>query len=116
MLNNGLSRLKKAAEFNSVYEKGNKFITKNLIFIYIKNQLGYTRLGVVISKKSCSRAVDRNNIKRINKECFSLMQEQVGSKESYDVVVIAKRNILGTDKQIRFSVLIKQWENFVKCS
>ena len=116
MPNGRLSSLKTAAEFSCVYDKGKKFATKNLLFIYIENQLGYTRLGVVVSKKSCSRAVDRNNIKRINKECFSLMLEQMSSKTSYDVVVIAKRNILDTDRQSRFSILIKQWGDFVKCS
>lgn len=115
MPNGRLGSLRKAAEFNFVYEKGKKFTTKNLIFIYIKNQLGLVRLGVVVSKKSCSRAVDRNNIKRINKECFSLMQEQISSKASYDIVVIAKKNILDTDKRSRFSMLKNQWGEFVKC-
>ena len=41
------------------------------------NGLGLARLGLVVAKKLCPRAVDRNRIRRLAREQFRLMQNEL---------------------------------------
>lgn len=56
------------------------------------NQKGIARLGVIISKRALSRAVDRNRIRRWVRECFRLSQEEL---VGLDVIVLAKSSLKG---------------------
>ena len=51
----------------------------------------YPRLGLVISKKNCRRAVNRNRIKRLIREQFRLKQNFLSNM---DVVVLLKSSVL----------------------
>lgn len=108
--------LKKPKEFNYVYDNGKNIKTRNLVFLYTKNEIGSPRLGVVVSKKTCSRAVDRNTVKRLNRECFHTMFLKENKQKNYDLVVIAKRNILEVTKEKRFSIFCQQWSEFLRCA
>ena len=108
--------LKKPQEFSDVYAKGKNIKTRNLVFLYTKNEIGTPRFGVVVSKKTCSRAVDRNTFKRLNRECFYTMFPMEKKPISYDVVVVAKKNVLGVTKEKRFSAFRQQWSEFLRCA
>jgi len=85
------NRLKKNAEFQSVYKKGDFFGTKLINFKYKKNGLPYTRVGFVVSTKISKSAVKRNGLKRMICEIFRLNLDKI--KAEYDIVVITKPGI-----------------------
>jgi ribonuclease P protein component len=107
--------LKKPAEFKAVYNNCLRKTSNNLLFLYVKNNIGYSRLGIVVSKKTCKRAVDRNAVKRIVKECFASLILKKIIRNNCDIVVIAKRNILELDKKSRYHVIYKQMEDVLAC-
>ena len=65
-------RLRKDSDFKNIYRKGKSLATKTLVFYFIKNDLGYTRVGYSISKK-VGKAVTRNRIRRLIKENLNLL-------------------------------------------
>jgi len=77
----------KTAEFKLVYD--NKVWSSNREFSFncMPNDLGYPRIGLVVSKKVSKRAVDRNEIKRKIREWFRHNKAFIGS---VDLVVNAK--------------------------
>ena len=50
------------------------------------------RLGVIASKRTFRRAVDRNRAKRLLREAYRLNRRRFSNK--YDLVVVARRRIL----------------------
>jgi len=52
------------------------------------NALATARLGIIVSRKTARRAVDRNRIKRLVREAFRRDPERFGSS---DLVVLARR-------------------------
>ena len=67
-------RLKKRIAFNATYRTGVSF-HKNGITVFCgkkKNTDIVTKIGFVVSKKTHKRAVKRNRIKRLMRECVRL--------------------------------------------
>lgn len=62
-------RLKKKKDFLFLYQKGHRIKGKYFNVIYHENKLGYSRLGIVVSRK-IGKAVLRNKIKRWVRELF----------------------------------------------
>ncbi len=82
-------RLRKPREFHYVYKNGRKWIGNYLLLIFIENNLPYSRIGIVVSKK-VGKAVLRNKIKRRLREIIRLNIDKIPS--GYDIAVISKRN------------------------
>ena len=55
-----------------------------------KNDFGYARLGLVVSKKTIQKATGRNFAKRLVREVFRCY---FSSEKSLDIVVRAKRRL-----------------------
>ena len=53
------------------------------------NNLGYSRLGVLVPKKNVPQAVQRNHWRRIAREQFRLSREQLGS---LDIVLVVRNS------------------------
>lgn len=82
----GACRLSTSKEFDNVFKKGKKFEGKHFR-VYCKNNfLGFSRLGIVVSKKRSGNAVKRNRIKRLIREVFRRNRALFNSQ---DAVVIA---------------------------
>ena len=79
-------RLRKDSDFKNVYTKGKSFSTKILVFYFLKNNLGYSRIGFSISKK-VGNAVTRNKIRRLIKENLKDMPDL---KDGYDIIFIGR--------------------------
>jgi ribonuclease P protein component len=58
------NRLRKKQEFENVYKKGKSFSFENINVRFVKNNLGHSRIGLVVSGKFSKKAVERNKIKR----------------------------------------------------
>jgi ribonuclease P protein component len=103
-----LHRLKSAMEFKQVWRSAKRFSTQYITIYSCPNNLGFSRLGLSISKKHIRNATDRNRIKRVARETFRLNQTRLGNK---DMVVVAYKgaNLLSKpEQQQRFQDLWKR--------
>ena len=65
------------------------------------------RLGLIISKKSIKRAVDRNRVKRITRESFRLCQSRL---RGLDVVIMSRAGLGELPGAALCAVLDKHWD------
>lgn len=101
-------KLKKKKDFDSVFQNKSSCFrrTSNYNFIYKQNSFGFLRIGIV-AKKNIGCAVVRNHEKRLVREFFRRMENELKSL-SYDFVCIIKKSSSSDDKKAL------DFENFVK--
>lgn len=82
-------RLKKNNDFQAVFKNGKSMANRQFV-IYHLHKSGQThfRLGLSVSKR-IGNAVTRNHIKRLVREVFTSLQDQL--KQDADYVVIARK-------------------------
>jgi ribonuclease P protein component len=91
----GRPKLRKPAEFRSVYEGGKRFDGRLMTAFIRRNEAGHHRLGITASKRVSRLAVDRNRMKRLLREMFRLSEASLlGVEPHYDWVINAKRSLL----------------------
>jgi ribonuclease P protein component len=83
-------RIKKNDDFTIVFKQGKKYSSEKVAFFVLKNNLGFSRLGVAFVK-DIKFAVRRNYLKRIAREIFRNNKNLF--KQSYDVVVLFKHEL-----------------------
>ncbi len=107
------NRLCTASDYQYVFKRPKKVSSSGILFLYCKNNRGYSRLGLAIAKKQFPLAVDRNRIKRLVRESFRELKSQL---TSVDIVVMARKNLLNMDNaQIR-TQLDKLWDQVIRKS
>lgn len=72
------NRLLTPADFRHVFQRARKRSAGGLALYARKNDLGYPRLGIAISRKCSPRAVVRNRIKRVIREAFRMRKQELG--------------------------------------
>ena len=82
-----LNRIKKNVEFNKVIEEGQLIKSDSLALYFLENELGYTRIGISIPKKS-GHAVVRNKMKR---QIRAIIAKDLDLTKSIDLVLIARK-------------------------
>jgi len=85
-------RIKNTEEFDAVL-KGTPFKSKFFLLFKNNNNLGFSRLGIVISKKIIHKAVSRNYLKRMIRETFRLSNL---SNRSVDIIIVVRSQPLTT--------------------
>jgi ribonuclease P protein component len=91
----GRPKLRKSAEYRSVYEGGRRFDGRLMTAFVRRNEAGHHRLGITASKRVARLAVDRNRMKRLLREMFRLSEATLrGVEPHYDWVFNAKRSLL----------------------
>ena len=80
-------RVKSPADFRRVFERRRSATNGRMIVFGCENELGYTRLGLSVSRK-VGGAVVRNRWKRMLRETFRLIREQLPG--GLDLVIVAK--------------------------
>ncbi|AGX89345.1 ribonuclease P protein component [Mycoplasma parvum] len=118
-------RLRKITEFKEVLRKGKSIKTSNLIFIYLPKQINKEnsknniKIGIIIPKKKCKKAVDRNYLKRVIwaihsniqlnnlPSCFSIF---LYTSYFYSRYQYKKIDFLAIEKDIKkiYSILLKK--------
>lgn len=99
-------RLKRASEYQAVFKTGKKLTSPYFSIINKDNQLSDSRLGIIVSKKSVRKAVDRNRIKRIIRESFRLNYQFL---PKLDIVIVSYSAIMTINKHQLHTQLDKQW-------
>lgn len=74
-------------DFRRVYTKGKSFVGPLAVTYVRKNRLGITQVGITTSKK-IGNAVLRNRSRRVIREAFRQLSQQV--KPGYDLVFVAR--------------------------
>ena len=82
------NRIKKYSEFQKVIEAANVKKTSFFVSYSLKNELGYSRFGISVPKKT-GNAVVRNRIKRQVRAAIGLSTD---FSESIDIVLIVRKS------------------------
>ena len=82
--------LKKNYEFKNVLSKGKYFSGKNIEAFIKNNNKKFNYLGLAISVKT-AKAVKRNKIKRLIRENYKLLENDIESGKS--IVFLWKKNV-----------------------
>lgn len=80
-------RLRLAGDFAALRTSSGRFGGRCFHVRYRPNGLGHARLGLAISKRVSKRAVERNRLKRLLRESFRRIRDQL---PPVDVVVMAR--------------------------
>ncbi|NLK61901.1 MAG: ribonuclease P protein component [Fusobacteria bacterium] len=83
-------KIQKNYEFQNIYNTNSKFFGKYIVVYIKKNNLSYSRIGVVASKK-VGNAVVRNRTKRLFREALRINLDNF--KYNIDIILIAKKII-----------------------
>jgi ribonuclease P protein component len=92
-------RIRKKRDFLSLYRNGNRFKGKYIVLIYLFNDIAYSRMSVVVSKKH-GNAVRRNKIKRQLRTLFRRNKRQLRT--------LFRRNKILLGKSIDFLIIPKK--------
>jgi ribonuclease P protein component len=88
---NPQERIRKKKDFLFIYKKGNRYRGKFFNLIYLSNDLCFSRIAVIASKK-IGNAVTRNKAKRWMRALFRKNKKLL--KNSLDIIFISKKEIL----------------------
>lgn len=69
-------RIRNPSEFSVVFSRGKSFAEGCFVFHALKTERNIPRLGILINKRYVRLAAKRNNIRRVIRERFRLMQHQ----------------------------------------
>ena len=86
-------RLQNSRCFRDAFDQGDSTAGRYLVLWTRKADDSTLRLGVIASKKTFPRAVDRNKAKRMLREAFRLNRQYI-SQAKVDFVIVARRAIL----------------------
>lgn len=82
-----LERIRKKTDFSGLYREGSRFRGRHFSLVFRKNELGFSRLAVVASRK-VGPAIVRNRVKRRLRELFRRNKGLLA--EPIDLIVIAR--------------------------
>jgi ribonuclease P protein component len=103
-------RLVTKAEFKSLFDESTKTSQRYLLALYKPNQQASSRLGIIVGKRVANLAVTRNRIKRIIRESFRAVQNQLNG---LDIVVIARQQCGSLDKVQLREGIEKLWQKLI---
>jgi ribonuclease P protein component len=87
--------LRRSGEFKNVYQNGKRYDSSLITAFVLPNDQPNHRLGITVSRKTASRALDRNRAKRLLRETFRIRKDSLAVlKRKYDWVLNGKRSLV----------------------
>lgn len=83
--------LKLNRDFRRAY-KGDNFVGGYTVAYIRKNRYPFNRLGLTVSK-AAGKAVRRNRVKRLMRESYRLMEDDI--QMGYDIIIVARNRAIG---------------------
>lgn len=104
------ARLTGPAEFRRVFARPE--VTRDAWFRVLSrsNDLGHSRLGLAVSRKTCRSAVGRNRLKRVVRESFRANQERLSAAGGWDIVVLPQARAASISKAELRGSLETHWQ------
>ena len=99
--------LKKNYQFKNVFSKGKFFQENEVEILILKNNKNINLLGIAIGTKN-GKAFQRNRTKRIIRECYKRLENQL--IEGYSIIVLIKKEY--NLQNIKFNSI---FESMKKC-
>lgn len=93
-----------AKDFTRTIQKGQLYKSKNFFIRVRKNNKGFIRTGVAVSKKLTPTVVKKNYYKRVARHILRDILTNTDKEKSYDIILIIRE----TAKQIKFDQLKKE--------
>lgn len=103
--------IKRRYEFKILFTKGKISYGTNIVLYILKNKISHNKLGIAVGKKS-GRAVDRNRIKRLIRENYKLLEDNLKCGYSILISVNKKSDV----RNIDFYKIKKDMEKLFKKS
>jgi ribonuclease P protein component len=94
-------RLLKTAEFDRVFKRRRSQSDGMLVLYACENELGYSRLGLVVSRKA-GNAIARGRWKRCLREAFRLLQHELPA--GLDLVILPRPGATPTISRVQESL------------
>lgn len=104
-----IKTLKKNYEFQNVLSKGKFYIGKQITIYIKKNKINENVIGIAISTKTCN-AVKRNRIKRLIRENYRLIKNQIN--QGYNIVFLWNKKDLVENAS--FDIIQKDMRKLLK--
>lgn len=98
-------RVKNIKDFKELLNNGEYFGTKEFYIKFVKNDLIYSKISVVVPIKIDKRAVIRNRIKRQLSEIIRLIYKDI--KPGFNIVFFCKNPILEAKPELLKQDVIK---------
>jgi ribonuclease P protein component len=105
------ARLLSPGQFKPVFDDSRfRASNREILILARPNDTSQPRLGLVVGKKNCKLANQRNRFKRLVRESFRQQQEQLAG---LDIIVLARRGIAELDNRTITQQLTKLWNRIV---
>ena len=88
------SSMKYNRDFKRLYSRGKSIAAGYLVLYYQKNKLDQNILGITVTKKF-GKAVQRNRVRRLIRECYRLRESEMHL--GYNLVVVARNRAIDAD-------------------
>ncbi len=90
--------------YDYVFSRAKKITTPEFTLLYRENTMGFSRLGLAVSKRNVARAHDRNRIKRLIRESF-----RQSTLPSIDMIFLVKPGVKEAQNVTIFKSLEQIW-------
>ena len=104
------NKLRCSKDFTAAFSSHNRSSDKFFLFLAIDNNKNLARLGLAVSKRNITKAVERNRIKRLIRESFRIRKKKLKGK---DVVVFVKKQFDAKQYNIE-QTFATHWDRIAK--
>lgn len=100
-----------ASQYRQAFKQGQRLTDPHFVVIASQNGLDIARLGLAISRKVATRAVDRNRLKRLVRESFRRNKSVLAG---LDIVVMARPAAKSISNAQALDALDKLWRRAIQ--